>query len=93
VSAKTIRNLVTAAVILIVGFLVTAALVKSRTKPERVAAAPVQPLVQAFTISPEAGSIRIKSFGSVQAARKVTVVPQVSGEVLSTSALDRKSVV
>lgn len=86
-SAKTIRNLVTAAVILLVGFFVTGALVKSRTKPERIAAAPIEPLVTAHTVSSETGTIHITSFGSVVAARKVSIIPQVSGEVLSTSDL------
>ncbi|MFT5233354.1 MAG: RND family efflux transporter MFP subunit [Candidatus Krumholzibacteriia bacterium] len=86
-SAKTIRNLIIAAIILVVGFLVTGALIKSRTKPERVAAPPVEPLVTAFTISPDAGAVRITSFGSVEAGSKVTLIPQVSGDVLSTSVL------
>jgi len=85
VSPKTLRNLLLALVILIVGFLVTVMLIKMNRKPERKTPPPTRPLVTAFTVASEMNPVRIKSFGSVKAKRSITVVPQVSGEILSKS--------
>jgi RND family efflux transporter MFP subunit len=85
VSPKTLRNLLTALVILIVGVVATGALIKLGKKPERQAPPPSRPLVSATTVSPDGEPIRIQTFGSVQAKRTVSVVPRVSGEVIHKS--------
>lgn len=84
-SPKTLRNLFLALVILIMGVLVTVVLIKTSRKPERKTPPPARPLVTAFTVASDLNPVRIKSFGSVKAKRSITVVPQVSGEVLSKS--------
>jgi RND family efflux transporter MFP subunit len=85
VSPKTLRNLLTALVILILGAIVAVALVKMGKKPERQAPPASRPVVSAFRIAPETEPIRIKSFGSVMAKRTISVVPRVSGEIVEKS--------
>jgi RND family efflux transporter MFP subunit len=85
VSPKTLRNLLLAFVILVVGLLVTVMLVKLTKKPERKSPPPTRPLVTAFTVSTDLDPVRVESFGSVKAKRSVTVIPQVSGEIVHKS--------
>jgi len=85
VSPKTLRNLVLAVVIIIIGLAATVVLVKMSKKPARKAPPRTKPLVTAFTVSAKLEPVRIKSFGSVKAKRSVTIVPQLNGEVLSKS--------
>lgn len=80
-SPKTLRNLLTALVVIVAGVAVAGMLVKLGKKPERQAPPPSRPLVTAFTVAPDSEPIRIKSFGSVRAKRSVNVVPRVAGEV------------
>lgn len=84
-SPKTLRNLLLAFVILLVGLLVTVMLVKLTEKPERTNPPTTRPLVSAFTVATDLDPVRIESFGSVKAKRSVTVIPQVSGEIVSKS--------
>ena len=84
-SAKTLRNLLTALVILVVGVVVAMALVKMGKKPERQAPPASRPVVSAFTVAPETEPIRVKSFGSVKAKRSISIVPRVGGEVVEKS--------
>jgi RND family efflux transporter MFP subunit len=72
-------------VILIVGVVAAAALVKLGKKPERQAPPASRPVVSAFTVAPETEPIRVQSFGSVKAKRSINVVPQVNGEVVEKS--------
>ena len=85
-SPKTLRNVLTAVVILVIGLAATVMLVKMAKKPERKTPPPTRPVVTAITVPEEAAPVRIRSFGSVKAKRSVTIVPQVSGEVLAKSA-------
>ncbi len=85
-SPKTLRNIMLALVILVIGFGTTAVLIKMAKKPDRKTPLPIQPRVTAFTVSADLNPVRIRSFGSVKAKRSITVVPQVSGEILSKSA-------
>ncbi len=85
-SPKTLRNLLTAAVIVVVGLVIAGVLVKTSKKPERKTPPPIQPLVSVFTVSGELSPVLVRSFGTVKAKRSITVVPQVSGEVLTKSA-------
>jgi RND family efflux transporter MFP subunit len=85
VSPKTLRNLLTALVILVLGAVVAVALVKMGKKPERQAPPATRPVVSAFLVSPETDPIRVKSFGSVKAKRSISIVPRVSGEVVEKS--------
>ena len=80
-SPKTLRNLLTALVVLVVGAAAAGMFVKLGKKPERQAPPPSRPLVTAFTIAPDTEPVRVKSFGSVRAKRSVNVVPRVAGEV------------
>ena len=84
-SPKTLRNLLTAVVILIVGAVAAAALIKMGQKPERQTPPASRPVVSAFTVAPETEPIRVQSFGSVKAKRSISVVPQVNGEVVEKS--------
>jgi RND family efflux transporter MFP subunit len=85
VSPRTLRNLLTAVVIMVVGIAATGALIKMKNKPERKTPPPSIPVVAAFTVSPDLNPVTITSFGSVKAKRSITVVPQVSGEILTKS--------
>mgnify|MGYP001825861173 FL=1 len=80
-SPKTLRNLLTALVVLVVGAAAAGMFVKLGKKPERQAPPPSRPLVTAFTMAPDTEPVRVKSFGSVRAKRSVNVVPRVAGEV------------
>ena len=84
-SAKTLRNLLIALGILIVGAVAAGALVKLGKKPERQAPPASRPVVSAFTVAPDTEPIRVKSFGSVKAKRSISIVPRVSGEVVEKS--------
>jgi RND family efflux transporter MFP subunit len=81
-----VRNLLTAVVVLVVGLLITVLLVKLNNKPERVTPPASRPVVTAFTVTAEMEPVHVQSFGSVKAKRSVTIVPQVSGEVVAKSA-------
>lgn len=84
-SPKTLRNLLLALVILVVGVVATGVLVKMSKKPARKTPPRSQPIVTAITVSTNLSPVIIKSFGSVKAKRSITIVPQVSGEVLTKS--------
>ncbi len=84
-SPKTLRNLLTAAVILIVGVVAAAGLVKMGKKPERQTPPATRPVVSTFTVAPDNEPIRVKSFGSVKAKRSISIVPRVNGEVIFKS--------
>ena len=84
-SPKTLRNLLTAVVIMILGAVIAMALIRLGNKPERQAPPPSRPVVSAFSVAPEMEPIRVKSFGSVKAKRSISVVPRVSGEVVEKS--------
>jgi RND family efflux transporter MFP subunit len=85
VSPKTLRNLLTALVILVLGAVTAAALVKMGKKPERQTPPASRPMVSTFTVAPEAEPIRVQSFGSVKAKRSISIVPRVSGEIVEKS--------
>ncbi len=84
-SPKTLRNILLALLILIIGLGATVVLVKMSKKPTRKTPPPTQPMVTTFTITPDLNPVLIKSFGSVKAKRSITIVPQVNGEVLTKS--------
>jgi len=85
VSPKTLRNLMTAVVILIVGAAAAGMLIKLGKKPERMTPPASRPLVSAFTVKPDQTPIQVTSFGSVKAKRSVSVVTRVNGEVVHKS--------
>ena len=84
-SPKTLRNLLTALVILVLGVASAGILVKIGNKPERKVPPASRPVVSAFTVSDETDPIRVRSFGSVKAKRSVSVVTRVNGEVMEKS--------
>ena len=84
-SPKTLRNLLTALVILVLGAASAAVLVKIGNKPERRVPPATRPVVSAFTVSSETNPVRVRSFGSVKAKRSVSVVTRVNGEVVEKS--------
>ena len=84
-SPKTLRNLLTALVILALGVASAGILVKIGKKPERKVPPASRPVVSAFTVSDETDPIRVRSFGSVKAKRSVSVVTRVNGEVMEKS--------
>jgi RND family efflux transporter MFP subunit len=85
VSPKTLRNLLTALVILVLGVAFAVILVKIGKKPERKVPPASRPVVSVFTVSGESDPIRVRSFGSVKAKRSVSVVTRVNGEVMEKS--------
>jgi len=85
VSPKTLRNLLTALVILVLGAASAGILVKIGNKPERKTPPAARPVVSAYTVSSETDPIRVRSFGSVKAKRSVSVVTRVNGEVMEKS--------
>lgn len=85
-SPRTLRNLLTALVILVVGALITVVLIKTSKKPEHKTPKPIRPLITVYEVTPDPTPVEIESFGTVKAKRSVTVVPRVSGEVLAKSA-------
>ena len=84
-SPKTLRNLLTALVILALSVASAGILVKIGKKPERKVPPASRPVVSAFTVSDETDPIRVRSFGSVKAKRSVSVVTRVNGEVMEKS--------
>ena len=84
-SPKTLRNLLTAAVIMIVGVVAAAGLVKMGKKPERQTPPATMPVVSTFTVAPETEPIRVNSFGSIKAKHSISIVPRVNGEVMVKS--------
>ena len=84
-SPKTLRNLLTALVILVLGAASAGILVKIGNKPERKTPPAARPVVSAYTVSSETDPIRVRSFGSVKAKRSVSVVTRVNGEVMEKS--------
>ncbi len=85
-SPKTLRNLLTALVILVLGVVSAGVLVKIGNKPERKTPPAARPVVSTFTVSSETDPIRVRSYGSVKAKRSVSVVSRVNGEVMDKSA-------
>ncbi len=84
-SQNTLRNLLAALVILVLGAAVTFALVMIGKKPERKIPPAARPVVSVFNVSDETDPIRVRSFGSVKAKRSVSVVTRVNGEILEKS--------
>ena len=84
-SPKTLRNLLTALVILVLGAASAGILVKIGNKPERKTPPAARPVVSAYTVSSETDPVRVRSFGSVKAKRSVNVVTRVNGEVMEKS--------
>lgn len=74
-----------AAAVVLVAVLGTVALIKTAPKAERKKPPISRPLVSAMTVQTGAQTVNIRSFGSVKAKRSITVVPQVSGEIISKS--------
>jgi RND family efflux transporter MFP subunit len=85
VSPKTLRNLLTALVILVLGAASAGILVKIGNTPERKTPPAARPVVSAYTVSSETDPVRVRSFGSVKAKRSVNVVTRVNGEVMEKS--------
>jgi RND family efflux transporter MFP subunit len=86
VSPKTLRNLLTAALILVVGLAATVVLVKTARRPERQAPPPSRPVVAVHEVEPDNEPVRIRGYGSVRAKRSVDLVPEVRGRVVAKSA-------
>ncbi len=84
-SPKTLRNLLIALLVLVIGLFGASTLVRMAKKPDRKPPQRTVPVVAAFTVSKDLSPVRIKSFGSVKAKRSITIVPQVNGEVLTKS--------
>jgi len=85
VSPKTLRNLLTAVVILVVGLLLSVVLVKTGRRTERQAPPASRPVVAVFSVAPDGAPVTVRGFGSVRAKRSVELVPQVSGRVVEKS--------
>ncbi|HPF71314.1 MAG TPA: efflux RND transporter periplasmic adaptor subunit [Candidatus Krumholzibacteria bacterium] len=85
-SPKTLRNLLSAAGILVLGLVVTVVLVKTANRPKRQAPPPSQPVVAVHEVTPDAEPVLVHGFGSVTAKRSVEIVPEVRGRVVAKSA-------
>lgn len=71
--------------LVILAVVIAVVMYKTRPQAQRKTPPAPQPLVTVFTISEQAAPVRITGFGSVKAKRSVTIVPQVSGEVIAKS--------
>jgi len=85
VSEKTLRNLLAALAVVVVGAGITFVLVKTAKRPERKEPEPSRPVVSTVTVAADHDPVRVRGFGSVRAKRAVDVVPQVSGRVVEKS--------
>ncbi len=84
-SAKTLRNMLSATAVLVLGLVVTAVLVKTAKRPERQEPPASRPVVAVHRVLADDVPVRIRGFGSVKAKRSVDLVPEVSGRVLEKS--------
>ena len=84
-SPKTLRNLLTAVAILVVGAALAGALVKMNKKPARQTPPAARPVVSAFRVGGETEPVEVASFGSVKAKRSISVMTRVSGEIVEKS--------
>lgn len=72
--------------IILVGLASFVILVKTRPSPPRRPAQIPRPLVEVYQVSDEPVTVKVQGFGTVRAKRKISLVPQVSGEVVFKSA-------
>ncbi len=84
-SPRTLRNLLGALIVVIVGAGITMVLIKTAKRPERKTPPPSRPVVSVVQVAPDRDPVRVRGFGSVQAKRSVDVVPQVAGRVVEKS--------
>ena len=82
---KTLRNLLSALVIIVLGLVVTVVLIKTAKRPERQAPPPSRPVVAVHEVSPDNEPVRVLGYGSVRAKRSVDLVPEVRGRVVGKS--------
>jgi RND family efflux transporter MFP subunit len=85
VSPKTLRNLLSAVLILVLGLAITVILIKTAKRPERQAPPPSRPLVAVHEVEPDSEPVRVRGYGSVRAKRSVDLVPEVRGRVVEKS--------
>ncbi|MBK8164820.1 MAG: efflux RND transporter periplasmic adaptor subunit [bacterium] len=84
-SPKTLRSLLGAAAIVVVGLLVTVILIKTASRPERQVPPPSRPVVAVYEVAADQEPVRIRGFGSVRAKRSVELVAEVRGRVVMVS--------
>ncbi len=85
-SPKTLRNLLSAAGILLLGLVVTVILIKTANRPQRQAPPPSRPVVAVHEVTPDSDPVVVRGFGSVKAKRSVDLVAEVRGRVVAKSA-------
>lgn len=85
-SPKTLRNLLSAAGILLLGLVVTVVLIKTANRPQRQAPPPSRPVVEVHEVTPDSDPVTVRGFGSVKAKRSVDLVAEVRGRVVAKSA-------
>ncbi len=73
--------------VLLVALAIFIAIIMVKMKPKAARHAPPtpRPVVTVHTVTSGGSEVRVKGFGSVKAKRSVSVVPQVSGEVMEKS--------
>jgi RND family efflux transporter MFP subunit len=86
VSPKTLRSLLAAAAIVVLGAAVTVVLIKTAKRPERQTPPATRPVVAVHEVEPDVEPVRIRGYGSVRAKRSVDLVPEVRGRVVAKSA-------
>ena len=84
-SKSVMRRVILPVLILLVAVIVFVAMVKMRPEPAKHRPAAPRPVVTAQLIGAESEPIGIRGFGTIRAKRSITLVPQVSGEVLAKS--------
>jgi RND family efflux transporter MFP subunit len=72
--------------LVLVALAVTVVLIKTRPHAQRQTPPAPRPRVTVMTVDDHTEAVSIRGFGSVKAKRSVTLVPQVSGEIVSKSA-------
>ena len=84
-SATFVRRVLLPIVIVAAGILLFFVLFKLRPEPPRQQPAMARPVVSVHTVATESQPIHVSGFGTVEAKRSVTLVPQVSGEIVAKS--------
>ncbi len=82
---KRLRQVLLPLLILLVGVLIAAGFMATRPRAERTESEAEPPLVRVVRVEPGPADARVQASGVVQAARQVSVVPQVSGRIVKQS--------
>ena len=81
-SSSRILRVLLPIVLVAAGIVIAARLVATKPQPPRRPTAVPKPLVETYTVTDATPTVRITGFGTVRAKRKISLIPQVSGNVV-----------